>query len=66
MSSKRGFASMDSVKQRSIASKGGLAAHKKGTAHKWTTAEAREAGKLGGKASQQARKALKVDTQAVV
>ncbi|MBA3295869.1 MAG: hypothetical protein H0U19_02960, partial [Acidobacteria bacterium] len=32
----RGFASMDRAKQRDIASKGGRAAHQKGTAHEWT------------------------------
>lgn len=45
----RGFASMDQTKQRLIASKGGKAAHKKGTAHKWTSAEARKAGQKGGR-----------------
>jgi general stress protein YciG len=44
----RGFASMDREKQREIASKGGKAAHKKGSAHKWTSDEAREAGRKGG------------------
>ena len=48
----RGFASMDKTKQRTIASKGGKAAHKKGTAHTWTSEEARKAGKLGGKSRQ--------------
>ena len=37
----RGFASMDRSKQRDIASKGGKAAHQKGTAHEWTSEEAR-------------------------
>ena len=49
--SKRGFASMDEDKQREIASKGGKAAHEKGTAHEFTSAEAREAGRKGGEAS---------------
>ena len=44
----RGFASMDKAKQREIASKGGKAAHQKGTAHEWTAEEAREAGRKGG------------------
>lgn len=44
----RGFASMDPDKQREIASKGGRAAHAKGTAHEWTREEAREAGRKGG------------------
>ncbi|HEX7681421.1 MAG TPA: KGG domain-containing protein [Thermoanaerobaculia bacterium] len=47
----RGFASMDSGKQRDIASKGGKAAHQKGTAHEWTSEEARAAGRKGGMAS---------------
>lgn len=44
----RGFASMDRDKQREIAALGGKAAHKKGTAHKWTVEEARKAGRKGG------------------
>jgi general stress protein YciG len=48
----RGFASMNKDKQRMIASKGGKAAHKKGTAHTWTSEEARKAGRLGGRARQ--------------
>jgi general stress protein YciG len=42
---------MDRNKQREIASKGGKAAHQKGTAHEWTSDEAREAGRKGGMAS---------------
>jgi general stress protein YciG len=52
----RGFASMDRSKQREIASKGGKAAHQKGTAHEWTSEEAREAGRKGGMASHRRRK----------
>jgi uncharacterized protein len=48
--SKRGFASMDRTKQREIASKGGRAAHAKGTAHEFTSDEARVAGRKGGEA----------------
>jgi general stress protein YciG len=48
--SKRGFASMDSSKQREIASKGGRAAHAKGTAHEFTSDESRLAGRKGGEA----------------
>jgi general stress protein YciG len=44
----RGFASMDPNKQREIASKGGHAAHERGTAHEFTADEAREAGRKGG------------------
>jgi len=47
----RGFAAMDEEKQREIASKGGKAAHEKGTAHEWDSEEAREAGRKGGRAS---------------
>ncbi len=46
--SKRGFASMDGDKVREIASKGGRAAHEKGTAHEFSSQEAREAGRKGG------------------
>ena len=45
---KRGFAGMSSEKQREIASKGGKAAHRKGTAHEWNSKEAAEAGRRGG------------------
>jgi general stress protein YciG len=47
----RGFAAMDPEKQRAIASKGGKAAHAKGTAHRFTTEEASEAGRKGGRAA---------------
>src|SRR4051812_30873771 len=46
----RGVAAMDESKQRQIASKGGRAAHEKGTAHEFTPDEARLAGKKGGEA----------------
>jgi general stress protein YciG len=49
--SKRGFAGMDREKQREIASKGGKAAHAKGTAHHFTPEEARVAGRKGGQAA---------------
>lgn len=49
--SNRGFASMDPEKQREIASKGGKAAHEKGTAHEFNSEEARQAGSKGGQAS---------------
>jgi uncharacterized protein len=47
---------MDRSKQREIASKGGKAAHQKGTAHEWTSDEAREAGRKGGLASHRKRR----------
>jgi general stress protein YciG len=48
--SKRGFAAMDEQQQREIASKGGQAAHQKGTAHEFDSEEARRAGQKGGEA----------------
>lgn len=50
MKSKRGFASMSQRKRVEIARKGGIKAHKMGTAHEWTSAEARRAGRKGGAA----------------
>jgi general stress protein YciG len=47
---------MDRAKQREIASKGGKAAHQKGTAHEWTSEEARDAGRKGGLASHRRRR----------
>jgi uncharacterized protein len=44
----RGFAAMDRKKVSEIASKGGKAAHAAGTAHQFTSDEARQAGKKGG------------------
>lgn len=44
----RGFASMDAAKQRAIASRGGRAAHEQGTAHEFSSEEARAAGRKGG------------------
>jgi general stress protein YciG len=52
---RRGFASMSPEKQREIASKGGRAAHEKGTAHEWTADEARSAGRKGGQVSRGGR-----------
>ena len=48
--SNRGFAAMDREKQREIARKGGKAAHQKGTAHEFSSDEARAAGRKGGQA----------------
>jgi uncharacterized protein len=44
----RGFAGMTAERKREIASKGGKAAHARGTAHEWSSEEAREAGRKGG------------------
>jgi uncharacterized protein len=59
-SSERGFASMDEDTQREIASKGGKAAHEKGTAHEFTSDEARKAGRKGGQAVSQDREHMAV------
>lgn len=55
ISGKRGFGSMSPEKQREIASKGGKAAHQKGTGHEWTSEQAREAGRKGGQVSRGGR-----------
>ena len=46
----RGFAGMTEQRQREIAAQGGRAAHKQGTAHEFSKAEARKAGHKGGEA----------------
>jgi uncharacterized protein len=51
---------MSPEKQREIASKGGRAAHEKGTAHEWTADEARAAGRKGGQISRGGRGRLVV------
>ena len=58
--SNRGFASMDPQRQREIASEGGRAAHEKGTAHEFTSEEAREAGRKGGQARSANRRARRI------
>ena len=60
---RRGFASMSAEKQREIASKGGRAAHEKGTAHEWTADEARTAGRKGGQVSRGGRGRLDSNTE---
>lgn len=50
MAGKQGFASMDKDKHREIARIGGKTAHQLGRAHKWTSEEARAAGRRGGQA----------------
>jgi general stress protein YciG len=52
---------MTPEKQREIASKGGRAAHQKGTAHEWTSEEARNAGRKGGQISRGGRGRLKTE-----
>ena len=46
--SPRGFAAMNSERQREIASLGGRTAHERGQAHEFTPEEARQAGRKGG------------------
>lgn len=53
---------MAADKQREIASKGGRAAHLKGTAHEWTSEEARAAGRKGGQISRGGRGRLIMPT----
>jgi general stress protein YciG len=48
--SNRGFGALDPAVRRAIASKGGRAAHAQGRAHEFTSDEAREAGRKGGRA----------------
>lgn len=61
--SNRGFASMDPERQREIASEGGKAAHEKGTAHEFTSEEARRAGSMshGNRQSDQASSKTSAD-----
>jgi hypothetical protein len=54
---------MSPEKQREIASKGGRAAHEKGTAHEWTADEARSAGRKGGQVSRGGRGRLIVPAE---
>ena len=63
--SQRGFASMNPEKRRELASKGGKAAHAKGTAHEWTKEEAREAGRKGGVVSYQRKPAEAANVSSV-
>ena len=55
---RRGFASMSPEKQREIASKGGKVAHEKGSAHEFSSEEAREAGRKGGESASRDRERM--------
>ena len=59
----RGFASMDPQRQREIASRGGKAAHQKGTAHEFNSDEARVAGSKGGQAAHRKGTAHEFDSE---
>lgn len=52
---RRGFASMDRIRQKEIARMGGRASHEKGKAHQFTPEEARVAGRKGGETISQNR-----------
>jgi hypothetical protein len=52
---KRGFAAMDRSQVRDLARKGGVAAHRAGTAHEFSSDEARVAGRKGGLATHSTR-----------
>jgi general stress protein YciG len=52
----RGFAAMDRTLVSEIARKGGKAAHSAGTAHEFTSEEARVAGRKGGRATHAKRR----------
>ena len=62
-SSSRGFASMDPDRQREIAREGGKAAHEKGTAHEFSSEEARQAGSKGGQAAHEKGTAHEFDSE---
>jgi general stress protein YciG len=59
----RGFAAMDRTLVSEIARKGGKAAHSAGTAHEFTTEEARVAGRKGGRATHAKRKKVTGDLE---
>jgi len=58
----RGFAAMDRKQVSEIARKGGKAAHSAGTAHEFTSEEARVAGRKGGRATHAKRRKVSEDT----
>ena len=55
--SRRGFAAMDPEMQRRIASEGGRASHESGRGHRFSTTEARDAGRKGGLVSRKGKRA---------
>ncbi|HZU81722.1 MAG TPA: KGG domain-containing protein [Polyangiaceae bacterium] len=59
----RGFAAMDRKLVSEIARKGGKAAHSAGTAHEFTSEEARVAGRKGGRATHAKRRKAIEDQQ---
>ncbi|MCL2450441.1 MAG: KGG domain-containing protein [Polyangiaceae bacterium] len=61
----RGFAAMDRKLVSEIARKGGKAAHSAGTAHEFTSEEARVAGRKGGRATHAKRRKLVEGTEGI-
>ncbi len=55
---KRGFACLNPDQVRELARRGGVAAHRAGTAHEFNTDEARAAGRKGGLATHAMKRAL--------
>lgn len=53
--SRRGFAAMSPETQRRIASEGGKASHASGRGHRFSTDEARDAGRKGGLVSRRGK-----------
>ena len=60
----RGFAAMDRSIVSEIARKGGKAAHSAGTAHEFTSEEARVAGRKGGRATHAKRRQVAEEASA--
>lgn len=56
---RRGYALLAPERRREIARKGGIAAHQAGTAHEFTTDEARAAGRKGGQVMAARRRAAR-------
>jgi len=54
--SRRGFAAMSPEQQRRIASEGGRASHESGKGHRFSSDEARAAGRIGGQISRRGPK----------
>lgn len=61
---KRGFGAMDRAEVRKLAQKGGVAAHRAGTAHEFSSEEARAAGRKGGLATHSGRREQAKDAAA--
>jgi general stress protein YciG len=63
MKRKQGFAMLAPEQVRELARRGGEAAHRAGTAHEFTTDEARAAGRKGGIAAHATPKASRAERQ---